>query len=45
MTKLNPYGEDRSILQLEDVNFPLGKAGDLEALDPPRWTDHFSAKA
>jgi len=24
---LNPYGEVHSILQLEDVNFPLGKAG------------------
>jgi hypothetical protein len=32
---LNPYGEDRSILQLEDVNFPEGKDGDLEVLDPP----------
>jgi hypothetical protein len=32
---LNPYGEDRSILQLEDVNFPEGKDGDLDALDPP----------
>lgn len=26
---LNPYGEDRSILQLEDVNFPEARAGDL----------------
>jgi hypothetical protein len=32
---LNPYGEDRLILQLEDVNFPEGKDGDLDALDPP----------
>jgi hypothetical protein len=32
---LNPYGEDRSILQLEKVNFPEGKDGDLEILDPP----------
>ncbi len=33
---LNPYGEDRSILQLEKVNFPIGKDGKLEALDPPQ---------
>ncbi len=32
---LNPYGEERSILQLEKVNFPPGKDGDLEVLDPP----------
>jgi transcriptional regulator with XRE-family HTH domain len=32
---LNPYGEDRSILQLEDVNFPEDRPGDLEVLDPP----------
>jgi hypothetical protein len=32
---LNPYGEDRSILQLGKVNFPPEKNGDLEALDPP----------
>jgi hypothetical protein len=32
---LNPYGEDRSILQLEDVNFPTGKAGDMQSLEPP----------
>ncbi|TLG78142.1 hypothetical protein [Methylocystis sp. B8] len=32
---LNPYGEDKSILQLEKVNFPKGRNGDLEALDPP----------
>ncbi|WP_210484649.1 hypothetical protein [Microvirga antarctica] len=32
---LNPYDEDRSILQLEDVNFPVGKAGDLASLEPP----------
>ena len=32
---LNPYGEDRSILQLEKVNFPPGRDGDLQALDPP----------
>jgi hypothetical protein len=32
---LNPYGEDRSILQLEKVNFPPGKRDDLKALDPP----------
>ena len=35
-TDLNPYGEDRSILQLEDVNFPPDKPGDLDALDPPQ---------
>jgi hypothetical protein len=33
---LNPYGEDNSILQLEKVNFPIGKDGKLEALDPPQ---------
>ena len=33
---LNPYGEDRSILQLEKVNFPIGKDGELDALDPPQ---------
>ncbi len=33
---LNPYGDDQSILQLEKVNFPIGKDGKLEALDPPR---------
>ena len=32
---LNPYGEDNSILQLEKVNFPEAKEGDLGALDPP----------
>jgi hypothetical protein len=32
---LNPNGEDRSILQLENVNFPEDKDGDLNALDPP----------
>jgi hypothetical protein len=32
---LNPYGERRSILQLEKVNFPPGQDGDLAALDPP----------
>jgi hypothetical protein len=32
---LNPYGESRSILQLEKVNFPPGRDGDLAALDPP----------
>ena len=32
---LNPYGEDRSILQLEKVNFPPGRDGELKALDPP----------
>jgi hypothetical protein len=32
---LNPYGERRSILQLEKVNFPPGKDGDLATLDPP----------
>jgi hypothetical protein len=31
----NPYGERRSILQLEKVNFPPGKDGDLATLDPP----------
>jgi hypothetical protein len=33
---LNPFGDDHSIPQLEDMNFLLRKAGDLEALDPPR---------
>jgi hypothetical protein len=33
---LNPYGNDRSILQLEKVNFPIGKDGKLDALDPPQ---------
>jgi hypothetical protein len=32
---LNPYGERRSILQLEKVNFPPGEDGALAALDPP----------
>jgi hypothetical protein len=32
---LNPYGEASSILQLEKVNFPPDKRGDLEALNPP----------
>src|ERR1700722_9903367 len=32
---LNPYGEDKPILQLEKVNFPPGKKRDLNALDPP----------
>jgi hypothetical protein len=32
---LNPYGERRSILQLEKVNFPPGQDGNLAALDPP----------
>ena len=32
---LNPYGEDRSILQLEKVDFPPDKRDDLQALDPP----------
>jgi hypothetical protein len=32
---LNPYGEETSILQLEKVNFPKDREGDLEALDPP----------
>jgi hypothetical protein len=32
---LNPYGETNSILQLEKVNFPPDKRGDLRALDPP----------
>jgi hypothetical protein len=32
---LNPYGQDRPILQLEKVNFPPGRDGELEALDPP----------
>jgi hypothetical protein len=32
---LNPYGEDKPILQLEKVNFPPGKRDDLNALDPP----------
>jgi hypothetical protein len=32
---LNPYDQDRSILQLEKVNFPPGSVGELEALDPP----------
>ncbi|MGA7196814.1 hypothetical protein [Roseiarcus sp.] len=33
---LNPYGEANSILQLEKVNFPIGKDRDLDALEPPR---------
>ena len=33
---LNPYGDDRSILQLEKVNFPIGRDGTLDALDPPQ---------
>jgi hypothetical protein len=33
---LNPYGDNRPILQLEKVNFPAGKDGDLEALEPPQ---------
>lgn len=33
--ELNPYGEDKSILQLEKVNFPSGQKGTLEALEPP----------
>jgi hypothetical protein len=32
---LNPYGDSRSILQLEKVNFPSGQDGELAALDPP----------
>jgi hypothetical protein len=32
---LNPYGQDRPILQLEKVNFPPGRDGELDALDPP----------
>jgi hypothetical protein len=32
---LNPYGEKRSILQLEKVNFPPNKRDDLKDLDPP----------
>jgi hypothetical protein len=32
---LNPYGEEKSILQLEKVNFPARQKGKLEALDPP----------
>jgi hypothetical protein len=32
---LNPYGEDKPILQLEKVNFPPGKRDDLQTLDPP----------
>jgi hypothetical protein len=32
---LNPYGEGRSILQLEKVNFPPDRRDDLAALDPP----------
>jgi hypothetical protein len=32
---LNPYGEAKSILQLEKVNFPKEKKGDLTALDAP----------
>jgi len=32
---LNPYGEDKPILQLEKVNFPPGKRDHLPALDPP----------
>jgi hypothetical protein len=33
--ELNPYGQETSILQLEDVNFPIGKAGNIDLLDPP----------
>ena len=33
--ELNPCGEDNSILQIEKVNFPPGKRGDLQALDWP----------
>ncbi len=33
---LNPYGEYRSILQLEKVNFSAGKDGELGVLDPPQ---------
>ena len=33
--ELNPYGENKSILQLEKVNFPAGRDGDLDAIDPP----------
>jgi hypothetical protein len=32
---LNPYGEKKSILQLEKVNFPKDRKDDLNALDPP----------
>ena len=32
---LNPYGEDKPILQLEKVNFPRDKRDDLQALEPP----------
>jgi hypothetical protein len=32
---LNPYDEDKPILQLEKVNFPPDKRDDLQALDPP----------
>jgi transcriptional regulator with XRE-family HTH domain len=32
---LNPYGESRSILQLEKVNIPIGRADDLDVLEPP----------
>jgi hypothetical protein len=43
---LNPNGDDRSILQLEKVNFPIGKDGELDALDPPQClavSDTFSS--
>jgi hypothetical protein len=32
---LNPYGQNKSILQLEKTNFPTKKDGDLSALNPP----------
>ncbi|MDB5595656.1 MAG: hypothetical protein JWM36_2617 [Hyphomicrobiales bacterium] len=32
---LNPYGETRPILQLEKVNFPIGRDRDIDVLDPP----------
>jgi transcriptional regulator with XRE-family HTH domain len=34
-TSLNPYGEDKSILQLEKVNFPLDGKSDVSRLSPP----------
>ena len=34
-TTLNPYDEERSIFQLEKVNFPIGHPDDLDALEPP----------
>ncbi len=34
-SSLNPYGESKSILQLEKVNFPPGADGKINRIDPP----------